>query len=400
MILKANLPSRLLQVLVDTVSHGELVVRASRGDVQLLEQHAAQWLALCKESASDAPFFHPEWVCAYVRAFEPQRTVLLATAHRAGRLQAVLPLIEKHTFFCGLPVRMLSGAANAHSCRFDLVRTARKEGDLAVQSIWTLLKNRPDWDLIELPYVPQGGAAEDLLRLARQDGFLTGKYESYCSPYIPLGSGARADLIAPDAHFRQNLRRRMRKARARWDVRLRRIAHPDRTDLERFYRLESSGWKGKSKTAIACSESTRQFYDEIASVGSQLGYFSLYLLEFGDTVVAGHFGLSYQGRYHSSKVAYAETYAAYGPGHLIVEAILSDILPQGFHEFDFLGPSMNWKAEWARQGRTHSFCYVFRPGLFGYALHTAQLKVRPTLRRVVRGRQNSSDRDKSSAHID
>ena len=75
----------------------------------------------------------------------------------------------------------------------------------------------------------------------------------------------------------------MRKAREQWPVRLNRVVTTDPAALERFYELESSGWKGKGKTAIACSPAIRRFYDAIAKAGAQAGYFSLYLLEFGDT---------------------------------------------------------------------------------------------------------------------
>lgn len=369
---------------VHECSSGQLTAQIHRGDVQLVEQHAGQWLELCKESPSDAPFFRPEWIAAYLRAFEPQGTVLLATAHSGNRLRAVLPLVEKKTFFCGLPVRMLQGAANVHCCRFDMVRAAGVEGDLAVQTIWDLLKDRTDWDLIELPFVPEGGAAEQLLRLAGNDGFLAGKYESWRSPRIPLHSGDRAELIPSRSDFRHNLRRRIRRAREKWDVHLRHTETADPIALERFYQLESSGWKGQAKTAIACSESTRQFYDELARVASRFGYLSLYLLQFGDVAVAGYFGVVYRGHYYALKSAYDEAFAFYAPGHMIVEAILRDILAQEFCEFDFLGPWMRWKEQWTRDGRQHSFCYIFPPGLVGQTLYSVKLRLLKSLRPIVR----------------
>jgi len=353
-----------------------------RGDVHLIERIAAQWLQLCKEATNDEPFYRPEWVGAYLRAFEPRGGLLLVTAHMEERLMGVLPLIEENTLFCGFPVRMLRGAANVHSCRFDLVRASGPDGELAVKAIWETIKKDTTWDVIELPYVPSGGAAEQLLRLASGDGFLTGQTESDETPYIP--NLQHSMLRSGHSHFQSNVRRRMRKAREQWPVRLNRVVTTDPAALERFYELESSGWKGKSKTAIACSPAIRRFYDAIAKAGAQAGYFSLYLLEFGDTVVAGHFGLAYNGHYYSPKVAYDERFAAYGPGHLIVDAILRDIADRGFQGYDFLGPRMEWKTEWTKDLRGHSFCYVFRPGLFGSILYSARLKVREKLAEFAR----------------
>jgi hypothetical protein len=218
-------------------SQTQLTAHTHQGDVQLVDQLAREWRHLCNESPHDEPFLRPEWIAAYLRAFERESPVLLITVNSGERLRAVLPLIEKDTFFCGIPATLLRGAANEHSCRFDLVRSAGEEGDHATRLIWNALKDRANWDLIELPYVPEGGSAEQLLRLASEDGFLTGRYESYRSPYIPLASTDRADLIPKRSEFRQNLRRRNRRARDKWYVHLRRIEIAYHYDLERLYFL-------------------------------------------------------------------------------------------------------------------------------------------------------------------
>jgi CelD/BcsL family acetyltransferase involved in cellulose biosynthesis len=125
---------------------------------------------------------------------------------------------------------------------------------------------------------------------------------------------------------------------AQGTLRLSRIDRADAAALDRFFALERSGWKGAMGTAIACQESTRRFYDEIARAGERFGYFTLYLLEFGNEVVAGHYGLTYKGHYYTPKVAYDEKYSKLGPGHIIVDAVLRECLQRGLHEFDFLGP--------------------------------------------------------------
>lgn len=167
-------------------------------------------------------------------------------------------------------------------------------------------------------------------------------------------------------------------------MRLQRYDTADPAALERFYQVERSGWKGRSKTAIACDPAARQFHDEIARAAERCGYFSLYLLEFGDQAVAGHFGLTCQARYYTLKVGYDEKFAVYGPGHQLVALVLQDCLRRGVREFDFLGPWMEWKGEWARDIRRHSDCYVFRPGLLGQALYLAKFKLHAAIRSVAR----------------
>lgn len=359
-------------------------VQAEEGGVELVERLAPQWRALCLEGANNEPFYRPEWIAAYLRAFQPSGHLLLITAYIGTRLTAVLPLEVHRGFFCGFPVRKFRGTANVHSCRFDLVRSAGSDGDSAVEGIWEFLRDREDWDVIELPDVPESGAGKSLLQKARKDGFLTGEWESIRSPYISLG-GVKDAVFAPgNSHFRRNLRRRMSRAQTQFHVGMRRSDMADPSELQRFYELEKAGWKGRQGTAIACSATIRRFYDEIAHAAQEFGYFSMYLLEFGDRVVAAHFGLTYEGRYYSPKVAYSEEHAAYGPGHLIVDAILRDCLQRGLREFDFLGPRMDWKSEWTRETRAHSHCYVFRRGLFGQMLYLAKFRAPLALRELAR----------------
>lgn len=348
--------------------------------MSLIDDLEPQWRDLCDAAADDVPFCRPEFIRAWLRAFEPDANLLIAAAQRGHNLDGLLPLVQKNGLVCGVPARILQGTANAHSCRFDLVRARGEAGDAAIAGIWELLKKTSGWDMLELPLVPEGGAGERLTELASRDGYPTGLFESDRSAWIALRPGDTGESIPHDAHFRQNLRRRMRKARAAHEVQLDRVTAPDAAALARFYDLERSGWKGKRKTAIADSESTRRFYDELAFAAAGEGYFSLYLLDFDGKAAAGHFGLSYRGKYYSPKVAYDESLANLGPGHLIVQSILDDLLGRQYSEFDFVGPWMDWKAEWARGERRHNYCYIFQPTALGRLLHWMRFRVRPVVR--------------------
>jgi len=362
------------------------VAEVIRGGVEVIEQLAAEWRELCAEGPCDEPFYRPEWIAAYMRAFAPEKQLLIITVRVGGRLRAVLPLVAERAWFYGCPVRKLRSAAGMHSGRFDLVHGAGDEGE-AVLAIWEWLRTRSDWDLIELQDVPPGGAAEQLLLAAKIDGYPTGLWESLRTPYIPLpGSGGKpaAALSRTDAKFRGNLRRRMRKLEAKGPVRLIRVESADRAALDRFYELERAGWKGEQGTAIACDADTRRFYDEAAGAAAAFGYFSLYVLECGGHPVAIHYGLTHRGRYFVPKLAYDENYKECAPGHLIVHEILRDAVERGLTEFDFLGPWMEWKAEWTSEVRPHAWCYVFRQGLFGRALHATKFRLMHAARQMKR----------------
>lgn len=371
---------------------GELQVEERRGGVERIDEIAGEWRALCDEGPADQPFHRPEWIAAHVRAFERGKALCLLTARADGRLRAVLPLIEERVSLYGvLPVRRLRSAAGVHSCRFDIVQGAG-DGERAVAALWSHLARRPGWDLLELRDVPPGGGGEVLATAAAAAGFSTGRQELLHSPFIPIpAEGARAVLASRDPKFRANLRRRQKRLEERGPVALKRIQLADSAALAVFYELENAGWKGDCGTAILCSAAERQFYDEIARTAGRLGYLSLYVLTCGGSPVAMHFALTHRGRYLLLKPAYDEAQHDCSPGQLLVARVLEDLDRRGIDEFDFLGPAMDWKADWTDERRAHSFHIVFRRGLRGRVLRAVKFELAPRLKAMTSSRSRPGE---------
>jgi CelD/BcsL family acetyltransferase involved in cellulose biosynthesis len=370
----------------------QATVEVRWGTRELIDTLAPEWGELCTRGPRDEPFYRPEWVSAYLGAFAPDAHLLVVEARTEGRLTAVLPLVDTQRGWPGFRIRTLGGAANIHSCRFDIVREEGRAGDEAVAGVWTALREVPGWDLIEIPRVPQGGATEALLAQAAHDGYPTGSWWGFWqpteSPYlnVDLPQGADPVTLACNASLRRNLKRRLRRATEEYDVRLRRVDKADPEALEAFFDLEKRGWKGKSGTAIACSAVTREFYASVARGAAEHGYLSIYFLEFDGIPVAGHLGLWHNGRYYLPKVAYDETYARFSPGQLILRAIIEDRAKDGLAAVDFLGMTAPWKADWTPEVLRHSTCLIFDNGLKGRMLHFWKLVVLATARSASRQR--------------
>lgn len=354
-----------------------------RGGPGVIDGLAAEWSALC-DARREAPFYRPEWIRAYLRAFAPRAEVVLVTSRAAGRLGVVLPLIAELGTLGGLPVRKLRTAGNTHTCRYELISDP-DAGEGALYSALAALLDEPGWDVLEMENAPRGGALAQLVQLAAQQGCRTHAAAVLTPPYLDLtpceGQFERL-LDRLDAKFRSNLRRRMRKLAAHGAVRL---AHSTRDDgrLQQFYALERSGWKGAERSAIACDDTTRSFYDEIAREAEHGGSLSLYALECGGRPVAMHFGLYREGRYHLLKTAYDEALRDCSPGQLLTHEALRDLVARGCREFDFVGGAAGWKSDWAPQSRPLDDLYVFR-GWVGSALHALRFRLRPAVARAVR----------------
>jgi hypothetical protein len=154
--------------------------------------------------------------------------------------------------------------------------------------------------------------------------------------------------------------------------------------LEKFYALESSGWKGAEGTAIRCHHSTRQFYDSIAHAAARDGYLSLDFLELNGKPIAGHFGFNLRGRYFLAKAGYDETFRRHGPGQLLVNEILNQTPERGLHEFDFVGPATWDESRWASARRTNYRVFIFHKSWYGALLYAARIAARDAVRKMMR----------------
>ncbi|WP_338865825.1 GNAT family N-acetyltransferase [Myxococcus stipitatus] len=350
-----------------------------RADFMSLEP---EWNALV-ESTSDEVFYRHEFIRIWLDNFAPgARLRVLTLRDGAGRLSAVLPLWEERTTLYGVPVRQLSCAANAHSCRFDLVA---REPDAAAAMFLSYLRQEGGWDVLRLTDVPDGGAAWRLHAAAVAARVPVGAWESLQSPYIVLPATREKHQAALQAKFKANCRRRRRKLEEKGHVTFERVEGGLGLEgtLEEGFLLEQSGWKGERGTAMAQDTATRGFYTELARDASYRGKLALYFLRLDGKPVAFHYGLEHGGRYFLLKPGYDEVLRECSPGQLLMEEVVGTCIDRGLREFDFLGPDMVWKRDWTDQVRRHTWLYVFNDSAFGRALCAAKFRWSPVVKEVV-----------------
>lgn len=332
----------------------QLSAKSEVGGVEVIEKLMPRWQQLC-EQARSAPFQRPEWVAAYVRAFEPNREVVLLTAEAEDRLVAVLPLVRRKCFYAGLPLIKLAGAANVHSVSFDIVAPKGELGEAAIPAMWNLLRRTPGWHMLELPLISEAGATAKLLRLAAGDGHHTVTLLAQRSPVIRFhvnGDGGPAQIVdGPSRHFRHELRRyaRIFTEQLGEAPQVLRCAEPKPELLRQFFELEEAGWKGKKGSAINSTSETRAFYQQIARGTANSGQFCLHTLTARNIIVAGAFSLSTNEGFFPLKIAHDESLRRMGPGHLLFEAIVKECAEQRIPKLFFGGTDEHYKSLWTKE---------------------------------------------------
>lgn len=362
------------------LSRSNPAVRVQTGGVELIQELAEDWRRLCMEAPAGEPFYRPEWTEAFLRAFAPAAKVMVVSAWSGKRLRGVLPLMKERTLLCGLPVRRIMFPANVHCCRAGLVHCPGTEGEEVLRAMWRALKALGGWDLVDFDCVLEGSGIDKLAPLAAADGFRVARKPTWQSLFLRLPPSGNA--LRPS--FRSTLRRRRRQLEALGKVTVRHCDSADAQALEQFYELERSGWKGQQGTAIACDPRTRRFYDAIARAAARDGHLALDFLELDARPIAAHFALNFQGRYLLAKAGYDEAYQRCGPGHLLVNEILSQSQSRGLREFDFVGPAAWDETRWASARRNHLRVFIFAKGWYGSLLHALRITARDIMKSKLR----------------
>ena len=93
--------------------------------------------------------------------------------------------------------------------------------------------------------------------------------------------------------------------------------------LEQFFELEKSGWKGRSGTAMACTDTTRRFMEAAAAGMARSGHLGLWSMALDDRPVAMTLGYRAHGQAWLFKIAYDENYFKLSPGALSVIELMN-----------------------------------------------------------------------------
>lgn len=351
-----------------------------------LEALSKEWRSMVAGGPFAEPFYQPEWFCAYAQAFRESDELSGITTYRGGSLIGILPLAYKPTFFGSIPAHALCGISGLHSCRTDLIH-APNERDAVARETWKILRDQLAWTAIEVLDVPNSGAFQKVLELAEQDGFLTGRWETRKMPYLSIPTGITPPHSAcPQTHkvVRSRLDKKLRRLHREGRVEFKRITTGDRSHVEQFLTIESSGWKGRRGTAIASSIDTHDFYEATTQAAFMRNYLRIYALEVNGKPISMYLGFVMNNKVFMPKIAYDERFAVYSPGQLLTKLVIEDLSREGISTLEFLGPRAPWKNAWTETYTCHTNCYIFSPTLRGKLLHLLTMRGAAALRPLKR----------------
>lgn len=345
-----------------------------------------EWNELLESSAADTLFLRHEWLALWWEHFGAGRRPAVLLARRGDRLAAALPLMESRETLYGVPATVLRSMTNRHSYRFNGI--VRRGDEEAAAALWDHLATRSRaWHALILEEVPDDvPVLAPMFARARAAGAHAGAWGGGDVPYLTVTGSWDEYQATLTAKFKANLRRRRRGLSEHGSVAYRCVAEPAgvAAALVAGLKLEGSGWKETSGSAIASDRTLTEFYARWADIAAAQGWLRLSFLEVGERSIAFDYSAIYRGRYYNMKIGYDPAWDRFSAGQILKEEILRRCFEDGVSEYDFLGIVNPSKLDWKPKTRGHVWHFLYPPSPLGRYFHAMKFRVTPAARRLLK----------------
>jgi CelD/BcsL family acetyltransferase involved in cellulose biosynthesis len=309
---------------------------------------AADWDELARNAGT--PFMTHAWLSSWWSGFGQGDPTWMVLKDADGSLRA-------GTFLYRKGGRLVAGA-NVHSGDWDGLacdEDARTELWAAVAQLGA---NRIH--LQGLPEHTEG--TQSLCDALAGAGYSVVRVPGPFCPWLELPSSWEELIGAASSNLRSQVKRRRRGLEQVGSLAFRTVAGGASLDedLDTFLKLEASGWKSKSGTAILSSPSTERLYRGFARDAAEKGWLRLYLLELEGEVIAADYGCAYAGRGVFIKTGFNEALSRLSPGLVLRAEVLRSSIEEGLHSYDFLGDADTYKTRWTAEVRPRAQIFAYR----------------------------------------
>ena len=342
----------------------------------------AEWNDTVDRAALPHPFLRHEWVRTWWDAFGAGSTLHIVVVRANGRIAAIAPLMRDVTTMYGIPARRIRFIHNDHTPRTDFIIATDAADSYDV--IWNTLRRDTAWDVLQLSQIERTSATHARIgELAAADGCRMGVWTGGDSPFLTLARSWEHYFASLPAKFRSNLRNRLSRLVKIGEPTLEMLTDADAILAAQAdaWRLESSGWKQESGTAITSDPAVHRFYASLIERGAAAGWLHLLFLRVGDRRIATSYGATYNGRLMLFKTGYDPEYSTCSPFKLLTYFALQDACARGLMELDFLGDAEPWKLEWTSTTRGHDWLFVFANSIRAQLLQRIKFQWGPELKR-------------------
>lgn len=342
----------------------ERLVRAA--DLPALE---GPWRDLLADSAADCLFLSWEWQYTWWRHFGAGRTLAIYTARTGDRLDLIAPLVARERQpLRGRPFLTFEplGTGSVGSDYLDVIARRGCERELLDALARRLAADRL---LLAFPRVhADGAAAGELAERLQPEGWTVQSRPASICPYITLAAHTwESYLDSLGKEHRANVRRRLRKLRDGFDVRLER-AETDgarRQALGALVDLHTRRWNTRGGSTAFHLPALVRFHEDFSRIALERGWLRLYVLRLDGEPVAALYGFRYGATFLFYQSGFDPRFAPHGVGLALMGLVIREAIAEGAAEFDMLHGDEPYKFHWAGRQRELRQLELYPPTMRG-----------------------------------
>ena len=326
----SNLPSPTSNVIVSDVSpvnvtspkrHSSLDLKARWVELQDLDAIENGWERLAQQATWVNPSYEPNYLIPALKHLGNDSIGVLivedVSSGKSGDLVGLIPIETKRIY--RLPFR--TAEAWKHDQCFDA--TPLLHQDYAPQ-VWKVICEQLKEDgfkLLSLDTVSAEAAIDQAFRQTEQEiqlvRFQRQKYQR--AAFKPVCSLQQYTQEFVSKSIRKKCKQTLRRLEKFGKVEFELVTRDgDFNQLaEDFLRIESSGWKGKQGTALACSPPTEAFYRELVQRSADAGKIWFVSQKLDGKPIAMISDLRTGNVVYSYKTGYDEAFAKFSPGRQV-----------------------------------------------------------------------------------
>lgn len=338
------------------------------------------WQDLARSAADPNPFFTPDFLQPYLRAFPAKNVQLLVVRDMASGNWLLAAPIGRRRAGLAMPVN------TAWTSHYAPLGTPLLHSGAQLDAVALFLKTAAgSSNSLAIPFLPKTSRMAELSLKAA--GWTAGwsqleERAGHCAGDL----GTMQYEAAFHGKRRKEMRRQLRRLEDHGPIALRHLEGEDViAGFEAFLELEAKGWKGRAGTALSNHLETAKFSREVIHNLSAKNGVRIDQLWAGNTLVAALVLFQESGKVYSWKIAFDEAFARSSPGSQIaIIALRRNLETPGFVRADSLAIPGHPMIGALWRGRVQVGTLLLSKGAVGSALAglaATDLKVEQSLRK-------------------
>ena len=337
-----------------------------------------EWDRLLSTSSINDAFLTWEWLVTWWKHYGERFALRLYIAEEMDRIVGIAPLMLQQRRVGGKTQRVLRNIGMPPpDVGGLLIDNGRPE--ILSALIHAIVKDRMEWDFLQLREIPPGGLDVRLLtELFLKQGFVADITHS--RHYTARLQGSWQEYFKG---LSRNLRRDLTKKRRRLEeqrgLTFRRSVGRETTvsDMGTVFAISERARHGY----LYETQTDKAFHLDLAEAMASRGWLDLSFIELDGNLVAFRYGFVYDGCFEDWRTGFDSSYSDLSVGKIQLMLLLEDCFSRDINEFHFLRGDEDYKARWQVDELKFSHIIVAKKTLWPLLFQV----LIPRMKRAVKG---------------